>query len=154
APAGILLDGMGGWDSIQGTAGKRVRPTQVGCSFPPSGSDPCTASEEVTGAMKATLTYLAPPPEQGITIELVNETTIVGRGSLHELGLRAVASQIMRWDYFLVCVGGTLYVGIPAEIHMSRSHFAIRRVPGESGDTFMIRDLETFSGFRLNGTPI
>jgi hypothetical protein len=102
--------------------------------------------------MKATLTYLGHPPEQRAAIELVTDTTIVGKGALHDLGLMPLATQVMGWSYFLVCTGGTLYVGIPSDLRLARTHFAIRRVAGESGSTFRIRDLGSHCGLMVNET--
>ena len=91
--------------------------------------------------MKATLTYLGHPPSQRAAIELVTETTVVGRGALHDLGLMPVATQVTGWDYFLGCSQGTLYLGIPSDLRLARCHFAIRRVAEGSGISFRIRDL-------------
>lgn len=102
--------------------------------------------------MKAFLTYLGHHPEQRAPIELVTDTTIVGRGMLHDLGLETWVPQMMEWSYFIVCKGGVLYLGIPSDTRLARKHFAIRRVARESGTTFWIRDLESHCGTMVNST--
>src|SRR5882724_11677901 len=47
----------------------------------------------------------------------------------------------VRQEPFQVRLGETLFIGIPSDLRLARSHFAIRRAVGESGEVvFLVRD--------------
>ena len=57
----------------------------------------------------------------------------------------------VRREPFQVRLAETLFIGIPSDLRLARSHFAIRRAVGESGEVvFLVRDLRSHSGFMVN----
>ena len=57
----------------------------------------------------------------------------------------------VRQEPFQVRLGETLFIGIPSDLRLARSHFAIRRAVGESGEVlFLVRDLRSHCGFIVN----
>jgi hypothetical protein len=101
-------------------------------------------------AIKATLTYF----DQGtplVTVVLDSPVTIVGRGAPEVRDLPEVVEKVSKREPFQVRQGGTLFIGIPSDLRLARSHFAIRRAVGESGEVvFLVRDLNSYCGFMVN----
>jgi hypothetical protein len=101
--------------------------------------------------MKATLTYCNHLREPVVSFEVGSPVTVVGRGSPEVLRLPEVVKKVSRQDPFGARLGDTLFIAIPSDIRLARSHFSIRRAAGESGEAvFLIRDLQSHCGFMVN----
>jgi hypothetical protein len=102
-------------------------------------------------AMRARLTYFADGNQPMATFALDSPVTVVGRGPWEVHKMPAVVEKVRKREPFQVRLGDTLFIGIPSEMRLGRSHFAIRRVAGPSGEVaFFIWDLQSRCGFMVN----
>jgi hypothetical protein len=117
-------------------------------------------------AMKAILTYFNHLREPMAAFVLDCQEVFVGRDPLTNLdshtllNLPEVRKDVRnlpevvkreRREPFQVRLAETLFIGIPSDLRLARSHFAIRRAVGESGElVFLIRDLRSHCGFIVN----
>ena len=101
--------------------------------------------------MKTTLTYINDHGKPVGVFELTCATNVVGRGPHEALGSSEVVEKIIKREIFKVQKGDTLFIEIPFEMRLARSHFAIYRSVDESGlSAYEVEDLGSHCGLMLN----
>jgi hypothetical protein len=63
--------------------------------------------------------------------------------------------QRVRQTSFQIRLDDTLYIGVPSDAGLARSHFCICYVAGESENgVFLVKDLDSPCGILVNGTKV